>query len=59
MCMFGGFMNALTNDWQNPDCYDAMGLVTVGIVFALTMNVILGGILCLFTAYLWKTGAQM
>lgn len=59
MLMFGGFMNALMNDWQVPECYDAMGMPTVAIVFALTMNAILGGSLCLWTAYLYRSRAPM
>ena len=59
MLMFASLMNALMSDWEKPACYDEMGIVSVVLVSALAMNAILGFALCLLTAFLWRTRAQL
>mmetsp|Transcript_14285 Transcript_14285/g.17994 ORF Transcript_14285/g.17994 Transcript_14285/m.17994 type:complete len:284 (+) Transcript_14285:21-872(+) len=58
MCMFGSFLNALMEDWKDPECFDNMGLYTVLLVAGLALNAILGGVMCLYTGFLWKTRAR-
>ena len=57
--MFGSFLNALMEDWTEPECFDNMGIVTVLLVTGLALNAILGAVLCLYTAFLHRTRARM
>ena len=59
MCMFGSFLNALMEDWTDPECFDNMGIVTVLLVTGLAFNAILGAVLCLYTAFLHRSRARM
>jgi len=57
--MFGSFINTLMAGFGLPECFDKMAPVTVALAIGLAFNALLGTVLCLYTAYLFKSQARM
>ena len=58
MCMLGSFIEAVMKDWEEPHCFDNVGIPTAILFGVLAMNSGIGVILCLFSVFLRRSNRQ-